>query len=190
MEKFAQKYFSCLPKVVRVEIWTLLLRAFVLGSHLLTVCTLPMKSFLTCVRHREWRGRQEFRLPGDLLSISPQDRRCIQGGVHTHRLSQPVSETTTRRLPSCCCCCSFLQGWPGRWIAPHLARRTLFDCCRWTCRVTQPVQRTSVWLASWLPAVDKSRGSKSVEVQRVWEIFDERLQFVSRQDAMRLNESF
>ena len=26
-----------------------------------------------------------------------------------------------------------------RWIAPHLAVRTLFDCCRWTCRVTQPV---------------------------------------------------
>ena len=24
----------------------------------------------------------------------------------------------------------------GRWIAPHLAVRTLFDCCRWTCRVT------------------------------------------------------
>ena len=36
-----------------------------------------------------------------------------------------------------------------RWIAPHLAVRTLFDCCRWTCRVTQPVQRTPVWPASW-----------------------------------------
>ena len=23
---------------------------------------------------------------------------------------------------------------PGRWIAPHLAVRSLFDCCRWTCR--------------------------------------------------------
>ena len=31
---------------------------------------------------------------------------------------------------------------PGRLIAPHLAVRTLFDCCRWTCRVTQPLQRT------------------------------------------------
>ena len=31
--------------------------------------------------------------------------------------------------------------------------------------------------ASWLPAVDKSRSSKSVEVQRVWEVYDERLQF-------------
>ena len=64
-------------------------------------------------------------------------------------------------------------------IAPHLAVRTLFDCCRWTCRVTQPVQRTPLWPASWLPAVDKNRGSKSVEVRRVWEVYDEPVQFVS-----------
>ena len=58
------------------------------------------------------------------------------------------------------------------WIAPHLAVRTLFDCCRWDCRVTQ---RTLLWPASWLPAVDKGRGSKSVEVQSVWSVYDERL---------------
>ena len=46
-----------------------------------------------------------------------------------------------------------------------------------------------LWLASWLPAVDKSRGSKSVEVQRVWEVYDERFQFMSRQDALQLDES-
>ena len=40
-----------------------------------------------------------------------------------------------------------------------------------------------------MPAVDKSRGSKSVEVQRVWEIYDDRLQFMSRQDALLLSES-
>ena len=39
------------------------------------------------------------------------------------------------------------------------------------------------------PAIVKSRGSKSVEVQRVWEVFDERLQFVSRQDALLLDEA-
>ena len=66
---------------------------------------------------------------------------------------------------------------------------TLFDCCRWSCRVTQPVLRISLWLASWLPAVDKGRSSKSVEVQRVWEVYDERLQFMSRQDALLLNEA-
>ena len=40
-----------------------------------------------------------------------------------------------------------------------------------------------------MPAVDKSRGSKSVEVQRVWEIYDDRLQFMSRQGALLLGES-
>ena len=76
-----------------------------------------------------------------------------------------------------------------RWVAPHLAVPTLFDCCRWTGRVTQPVQRPHLWPASYLPAVDKSRGSKSVEVRRVWEVYDERLQFMSRQDALLLDAS-
>ena len=78
---------------------------------------------------------------------------------------------------------------PDRWIAPHLAVRTLFDCGRWTCRVTQAVQRTPLWPASWLHAVDKGRGSKSAEVKRVWEVYDERLQFMSRRDASLLDES-
>ena len=76
-----------------------------------------------------------------------------------------------------------------RWVAPHLSVQTLFDCCRWDCRVTQPVQRTPLRPASWLPAVDKNRGSKSVDVQRVWEIHDDRLQLMSRQEAMQLDES-
>ena len=71
---------------------------------------------------------------------------------------------------------------PGRWIAPHLTVRTLFDYSRWSYRVTQPVRFSPLWPASWLPAVDKSRSSKSVEVRRVWEIYDDRLQFMSRQD--------
>ena len=54
---------------------------------------------------------------------------------------------------------------------------------------TQSVQRTPLWPASWLPAIDKTRGSKSVEVQRVWEVYDERLQFMSRRDASLLDES-
>ena len=47
----------------------------------------------------------------------------------------------------------------------------------------------SLWPASWLPAVGKSMGSKSVVVQRVWEIYDERPQFMSRHDAVQLDES-
>ena len=46
-----------------------------------------------------------------------------------------------------------------------------------------------LWPASWLPIVDKTRGSKSAEVQRVWEVYDERLQFMSRRDALLLDES-
>ena len=76
-----------------------------------------------------------------------------------------------------------------RWIAPHLAVRTLLDCCRWDCRITQPVQRTHLSPASWLLAIDKGRGSKSVEVQRVWGVYGKRLQFMSRQDALQLDES-
>ena len=78
---------------------------------------------------------------------------------------------------------------PDRWIARHLAVGALFDCSWWTCRVTQPVQRTPLWPASWLPAVDKGRGSKSVEVQRVWEVYYGRLQFMSQQDSILLSES-
>ena len=78
---------------------------------------------------------------------------------------------------------------PDRWIAPHLAVRALFDYDRWESWVSQPVQRTPLWPASWLPVVDKTRGSKIAEVQRVWEVYDERLQFMSRRDASLLDES-
>ena len=70
-----------------------------------------------------------------------------------------------------------------KWIAPHSAVRALFDYGRWESWVTQPVRCTPLWPASWLPAVDKSRGSKSAEVQRVWEENDDWLQFMSRRDA-------
>ena len=96
----------------------------------------------------------------------------------------------------------FIVGWPlsaaavlsctvqaDRWIAPHLAVLTLFDYERWSCCVTQPVRFSPLWPASWLLAIDKSRGSTSVEVRRVWEIYDDRLQFMSQRDAFLLNES-
>ena len=50
-----------------------------------------------------------------------------------------------------------------------------------------PVQRTPLWPASWLPVLDKSRGSKAAEVQRVWDICDDRLQFMYRDDALNLD---
>ena len=68
-----------------------------------------------------------------------------------------------------------------RWIAPHLVVRALFDY--------GPVRCTPLWPASWLPVVHKTRGSESVEVRRVWEVHDERLQFMSRRGASLLDDS-
>ena len=70
-----------------------------------------------------------------------------------------------------------------RWLQPHFALSAVFDCDRWSSQVTQPIRCTPLWPASWLPALDKSRGSKSVEVQRVWEVYDDRLRFMSRADC-------
>ena len=67
-----------------------------------------------------------------------------------------------------------------RWLQPHFAVSATFDCDRWSRRVTQPTRCTPLWPTSWLPAFDKGRGSKSVEVQRVWEVYDDRLRFMSR----------
>ena len=75
-----------------------------------------------------------------------------------------------------------------RWIAHHLAVRALFDYGRWESWVTQPVHCTPLWPTSWLPVVDKTRCSKSAEVQRVREVYEKRLQFMSRQDASLLDE--
>ena len=53
---------------------------------------------------------------------------------------------------------------PDRWIAPHLAVRTYFDCSRWP--VGSPNLFSVPLPTSWLSAVDKNRGSKSAEVRR------------------------
>ena len=76
-----------------------------------------------------------------------------------------------------------------RWVMPHFAVRTCFDYSRWLARVSLPAQRTPLWPASWLPVLDKSRGSKAAEVQRVWDVYDDRLQFMSRGDALKLDDS-
>ena len=72
---------------------------------------------------------------------------------------------------------------------PLSGRSCFFDYGHWESWVTQPVRCTPLWPAFWLPAVDKSRGSKSVEVQRVSEIYDNRLQYMSERDASLLDQS-
>ena len=64
---------------------------------------------------------------------------------------------------------------------PHLAVWTLFDYGRWSCQVTQSLFS--------VPSVDESSGCKSVDVRRVWENYDDLLQFMTRSDALLLDES-
>ena len=78
--------------------------------------------------------------------------------------------------------------WTGGLFSHHAVRAS-FLYSSWTCQVSQPVRCTPLWPASWLPALDKSRGSKSIEVQKVWDVYDDRLQFMSREDAFRLGEA-
>ena len=77
---------------------------------------------------------------------------------------------------------------PERWIVSHFAVKAHFDCSRWICWATQPVHRAPLGPAFWLPAVDRGRSSKSVEVLRVWEIYDDRLQFMKWSDALLLRD--
>ena len=71
----------------------------------------------------------------------------------------------------------------------YFAVRACFDYSRWRTRVSLPVRRSPLSPASWLPVLDKSRGSKAAEVQKVSDIYDDRLQFMSRDDAFRLDDS-
>ena len=85
------------------------------------------------------------------------------------------------------CSCGFVLR--DRWIQPHLAVRTWFAAERWTATVTEPCRFTSLWPASWVGAVDKSRDSKSAEVRRIWETYDERLGLVRAEDVLRVDDA-
>ena len=73
--------------------------------------------------------------------------------------------------------------------SPHFAVRSWFDACRWTARVTQPFRYTPVWPACWIQAVDRSRSSRSAEVRKVWEVYDERLAFIPASDTLCLENA-
>ena len=77
----------------------------------------------------------------------------------------------------------------NRWIQPHLAVRTWFVADRWTALVTQPRRFTPLWPASWVSSVDRSRFSKSAEVRRIWDVYDERLRWVDAGDALSVDRA-
>ena len=76
-----------------------------------------------------------------------------------------------------------------RWVQPHLAVRTWFAAERSSARVTQPRRFTPLWLAFWVPSVDRSRGSKSAQVWRIWEIYDDRLGWIGADDACCIDDA-
>ena len=71
--------------------------------------------------------------------------------------------------------CSVLQ---ERWIFPHYAVRASFSVGRWSAKACLPVRFSVLWPAAWVSCADKSRSSKSVEVRRIWEVYDESLSLV------------
>ena len=76
-----------------------------------------------------------------------------------------------------------------RWIQPHLAVRTWFVADRWTALVTQLRRFTPLRPASWVSSVDRSRCSKSAEVRRIWDVYDERLGWVDAGDALSVDDA-
>ena len=145
---------------------------------------------------------QPCLIVGD-LNVEPDRIPCLLRGLaagHWFDLqSSWASATGVDPLPTCCktfgsgggsrrdfilgCShavsalrwCSVLQ---ERWILPHYAVRASFSVGRWSARVCLPVRSSVLWPAAWVSCVDKSRGSKSVEVRRIWEVYDESLSFI------------
>ena len=71
--------------------------------------------------------------------------------------------------------CSVLQ---DRWILPHYAVRASFSMGRWSARACLPVRFSLLWPAAWVAYTHKSRSSKSVEVRRIWGVYNESLSLV------------
>ena len=88
----------------------------------------------------------------------------------------------TAALDSCWVDCS-------RWFQPHFSVRASFRGCRWSAKVTQPCKVTPLWPASWVSAVDRSRGSKSAEVRDIWDICDHILQFIPGNEAGAIDDA-
>ena len=65
-----------------------------------------------------------------------------------------------------------------RCIFPHYAVRASFSVGRWSAKVCLPARSSVLWPAAWVSCLDKSKGSKSVEVRRIWEVYDESLSFI------------
>ena len=81
-----------------------------------------------------------------------------------------------------CPLASAALGWcrvlEDRWVLPHHSVDSSFLMGRWSAKFCQPVSYTVIWPAAWVSALDKTRNSKSADVRRIWEVYDERLEVV------------
>ena len=150
------------------------------------VCCLPTCAQGSSAAVAEGVGDGAFWAFWALLGIL-----CIwrRGGAGFASFSPHVYKTQVTGCPRAAAAVTGCVVQEDRWILPHLAVRTHFQYSRWVSRVSQPVQRALLWPASWLPVLDKSRGSKSAEVQRVWGVYDDRLQFMAGDDALNVDEA-
>ena len=66
----------------------------------------------------------------------------------------------------------------GSLVLLHYAVRASFSMGRWSARACLPTRFSVLWPAAWVACSDRSRSSKSVEVRRIWEVYEESLLFV------------
>ena len=145
---------------------------------------------------------QPCLIVGD-LNIQPERIPCLLKGLmagHWFDLqSSWAAASGVAPLPTCCrsfgsCGGSrrdFILGCPlaasalkwcsvlrDRWVLLHYVVRASFSTSRWSARACLPTRFLVLRPAAWVACSDKSRSSKSVEVRRIWEVYDESLLLV------------
>ena len=58
------------------------------------------------------------------------------------------------------------------------AVRASFSMGRWSARVCLSTWFSVLWPAAWVACSNRSRSSRSVDVRRIWEVYDESLSLV------------
>ena len=71
--------------------------------------------------------------------------------------------------------CSVL---PNRWFTPHFAVYAEFSLSSWDATVERARIHSPFWPACWLTCPDRSRSSRSHEVQNIWDVYIREVGFV------------
>ena len=116
----------------------------------------------------------------DLQACWATDNGTLPGATCKHSL---LSTGGTRRdfvvgCPLATAAASWCRVLPNRWVMPHHAVRASFRLGTWTARSGVSVRYSALWPACWTRVTDRSRTSRSAEVRRIWEVYDEQLRHV------------